>query len=119
LVLVAGRREWLSITPEPERELPGAIATIRAGRRPSPAAVERERRLAERLVLRGSRRRWLRWLRESRRLALQATAPAAEADEVTTAREVVIAVVENHDALMLGLPGAERRWVPERRKVQP
>ena len=43
------RHAWLSITPEPERELPAAVAALRAGGTPSGAAVEAERARAERL----------------------------------------------------------------------
>lgn len=107
--VLSGRREWLSITPEPERELPRAIATLRAGGTPSAEAVERERARAERLVLHGSRRRWLEYLAEAERLAGRAEA-RIEADtddgELTWARECALAVIENHNALMLGLPGS-------------
>ena len=34
------RASWLSVTPEPERELPRAVATLRHGRLPPPAAVD-------------------------------------------------------------------------------
>ena len=67
--MLSGRREWLSITPEPERVLPRAIATLRAGAAPPAGAVERERKRAERLVLHGSRRSWLAWLAEAEELA--------------------------------------------------
>ena len=57
------RHAWLSITPEPERELPAAVAALRAGGAPSAAAVEAERARAERLVTRGTRRAWAAYLR--------------------------------------------------------
>ena len=43
--MVLTSRAWLSLTPEPERELPDAIATLRAGGRPTAEqiAAERER----------------------------------------------------------------------------
>ena len=72
-------RAWLSLTPEPERELPAAIAVLRratggecagtgavAGR---PADVAREAERAEALVLRGSEPSYLAWLREAAELA--------------------------------------------------
>jgi hypothetical protein len=95
------RHAWLSITPEPERELPFAIALLRAGRTPSSDAVERERTLAERLVTRGRRRGWLAYLREARGLAERAHGNGA----VGEARALVLDVLDNHDHLKLGLPG--------------
>jgi MoxR-like ATPase len=94
-------RNWLSLTPEPELELPAAIATLRHGIEPAPD-VERERARAEQLVVRGSRRRWERWLDEARALARsQGDDPATE-----DARAAAMDVISNHDALKLGL--AER-----------
>ena len=94
------RHAWLSITPEPERELPLALATLRAGGPPATAAVEAERARAERLVTRGRRRAWDAYLREARALALRVggDGPLGEA------RDVVLDVVDNHDQLTLGLP---------------
>ena len=48
------RASWLSVTPEPERELPEAVATLAAGRRADDREVARERERIERLVLRGA-----------------------------------------------------------------
>jgi hypothetical protein len=59
---LGARHAWLSITPEPEFELPQALATLRAGRAPSAAQVDAERARAERLVLHGSRRAWRAYL---------------------------------------------------------
>ncbi|MGH2712943.1 MAG: hypothetical protein ACRDM7_03470 [Thermoleophilaceae bacterium] len=84
------RHAWLSITPEPELELPAAVAVLRGG------SVEAERARVERLVLRGSRRAWTAYLSEA--AALAASAPPGEA------REVVLDVIHNHDNLKLGLP---------------
>jgi hypothetical protein len=55
-------------------------------------------------VLRGRRRAWQAWLRETAALA---EAPAGDA----ATRALVRDVVRNHDALALGLPGerGERR----------
>jgi hypothetical protein len=94
---------WLSLTPEPERLLPEARAILRSGMIPPPGElVERERALAERLVVSGRRAPWDAWLRETAALA-------AEAEEETeSAGALVRDVVANHDALALGLPGAER-----------
>ena len=53
---------WLSITPEPERELPRAVATLAHGGEPSASAVAAETARIERLVLHGTQREWLRYL---------------------------------------------------------
>jgi hypothetical protein len=91
------RHAWLSITPEPERELPAAIAELREGGPPSPASIAAEEARVERLVTRGSRRAWMAYLAEARGLARAAPHCAA--------RELVLDVVDNHDNLKLGLPG--------------
>lgn len=94
------RYEWLSITPEPERELPAAIAELRAGAAPDPVLVQAERARVERLVTQASRRAWSAYLTEVGSLARQATP--------SEAREIVLDVIENHDNLKLGLPGGTR-----------
>jgi hypothetical protein len=113
-MVVFARAWWLSLTPEPERELPAAIATLRAGGTPSREQMALERDRAERLVVRGSRRQWMRWLADAERLAAGAADDDAEA--VAAAREMVLAVVTNHHALMLGLSGRPRppRCAPEK-----
>ena len=95
---LGARHVWLSITPEPESELPRAIATLRCGGPPPPALVERESARAEALVLRGSRRAWRRYLADA--LALAA---GSEDPSVADARAVVEDVVHNHSQLELGL----------------
>jgi hypothetical protein len=95
------RHAWLSITPEPERELPAAIATLRAGGPPSGPAVEAERQRVERLVTRASRRAWMRYIAAAAELARAASADGELAD----ARALVLEVIDNHDNLRLGLPG--------------
>jgi hypothetical protein len=88
----AGARDaWLSITPEPERELPEAVAALRPE-----GSVEAERARVERLVTRGSRRAWTAYLAEA--AALARNAPPGEA------RSIVLDVIDNHDNLKLGLP---------------
>jgi hypothetical protein len=116
--VLSRRREWLSITPEPERELPRAIATLKAGGRPSEEAVEHERERAERLVLHGTRRRWRAWLREAERLAGRVD-PERGAGELAAAREHALAVIDNHDALMLGLSGRAAAATAPERRVRP
>jgi hypothetical protein len=89
LPLPGARHAWLSITPEPERELPDAVAALRGGS----VAAERER--VEHLVLHGSRRDWTAYLDEARELARDA--PPGDA------RDLVLDVIKNHDNLKLGL----------------
>ena len=110
-------RAWLSLTPEPERELPAAIAVLRratggecagtgavAGRS---ADVAREAERAEALVLRGSEPSYLAWLREAAELA--AAGAQSPDPEVVHAAGVVRDVVRNQAGLLLGLPGGGRR----------
>jgi hypothetical protein len=101
------RAAWLSITPEPERELPEAVATLAAGGRPGPAAVDAERRRIERLVLHGSQRRWLAYLHEIVDLVEREAGSADPA--VVAARDRAAAVVVNHHNLLLALPGPGAR----------
>jgi hypothetical protein len=92
------RREWLSLTPEPERELPATIATLRAEGRATSAAVERERARIERLVVRARRGAWLSYLGEVEEL-IDRTDPDT-GSEVGSARRVALEVLQNHDALL-------------------
>ena len=71
---------------------------LRAGGPPSAAQVELERARAERLVTRGSRRAWRRYLAEALALAGSSEDPA-----VAEARAVVEDVVHNHNQLELAL----------------
>ena len=88
---------WLSLTPEPERLLPEARAILRSGMVPPPGElVERERALAERLVVSGRRAHWDAWLRET------ADARGAGRGRTASAGALVRDVVANHDALALG-----------------
>lgn len=95
-------RNWLSLTPEPELELPAALAVLRADGAPQQGDLEREQARAERLVVSGSRRRWEAWLGEARAIAeSRASTPATH-----QARAAALDVISNHDSLRLGL--AER-----------
>jgi hypothetical protein len=96
------RADWLSITPEPERELPDAVAALMHGGPPPAAAIARERARVELLVLHGSRRRWLEYLREVQAL-IDANAGTTD-PTVAHARERAAAVISNHNNLMLALP---------------
>ena len=96
---LGARNAWLSITPEPEFELPRALATLRAGGPADARLVEVERSRAEALVLHGSRRAWRRYLAEAQALARSAQGNGAVAE----ARSLVEDVVHNHTQLELGL----------------
>lgn len=96
------RASWLSITPEPERELPQAVATLAAGRQAGPDAVAAEQARIERLILHGGRRRWLAYLHEV--VDLIAAGDGADDPDVAAARAVAIKVIANHHNLLLGLP---------------
>jgi hypothetical protein len=102
---LAARHAWLSLTPEPERELPVAIATLRAGGPPPGELVEQEFTRAERLVTRGSRRQWRAYLAEAAELARTAKGHEALAE----ARAAIDEILENHDNLALGLARRRRR----------
>ena len=97
------RASWLSITPEPERELPEAVATLVAGRRAEPAAIAAEQARIERLILHGTQRRWLAYLHEV--VDLIAAGEASDNPDVTEARLRATTVIANHHNLLLGLPG--------------
>ena len=98
------RASWLSVTPEPERELPEAVATLSAGHRAGGQAVQRERERVERLVLHGSQRRWLDYLHQVVQL-IDSTGGVDDPD-VARARRRATAVIVNHHNLLLALPGA-------------
>ncbi len=110
------RAPWLSVTPEPERELPEAVTTLRLGAAPSAEAIAEEAARIEQLVLRGSERRWDSYLHDVVALIDQR---AGDADpEVARAREAAIAVISNHHNLLLALPGrGARRTEADRRRL--
>jgi hypothetical protein len=110
------RAPWLSVTPEPERELPDAVATLRSGAAATPAAIAKEAARIEALVLRGSERRWDSYLHDVVSLI---DARGGDADpDVARAREVAIAVISNHHNLLLALPGrGARRTESDRRRL--
>ena len=95
------RASWLSITPEPERELPEAVATLAAGRRAGPEAVAAEQARIERLILRGTQRRWLAYLHEV--VDLIAADQAGSDPDVAAARTRAMTVIANHHNLLLGI----------------
>jgi hypothetical protein len=110
------RAPWLSVTPEPERELPAAVATLRWGGAATADAVADETARIEGLVLRGSEGRWDAYLHDVVSLIDQRSDNADP--DVARAREVAIAVVSNHHNLLLALPGrGARRTESDRRRL--
>jgi hypothetical protein len=101
------RAMWLSVTPEPERELPEAVATLAGGRRPSPDEIEAERARIERVVLYGSHRSWLKYLHGV--VDMIERSGGAGDPWVDQARERAIAVIANHHNLLLAHPGVGAR----------
>ncbi|UUU43824.1 hypothetical protein [Streptomyces sp. NBC_00162] len=116
---MSGRRrlDWLGLTPEPERELPAAVAALRASsHRPRSESAQAartaeltaelaaaERRRVERLILRGSRHSWLRYLAEVTELV---TAVAARPEPGIRAAALLAGeVVLDHHRMLIGLPG--------------
>jgi hypothetical protein len=109
-------REWLALTPEPERELPAAMAVLRRATGGDEADASREAARAEALVLRGRESSYLAWLREAADLA----AAGADSDEPAVAHEVEVVrgVVGNQAGLLLGLAGGGRRREAARRALE-
>src|SRR5579871_360232 len=108
---------WLSVTPEPERLLPRAVATLRAGGAPEAAAVAREHERLAALIRRARLRPWLAYLSSALALAQESGALAGDPD-VLAAREATLELIANHHNLLLGLPGRaaratarERAWL--------
>jgi hypothetical protein len=101
------RATWLSITPEPERELPAAVATLAAGHRAEATAVAAEQARIERIVMRRGQRRWLRYLHDVVELIERRTQSVDP--EVRRAGERARRVIANHHNLLLGLPGRGAR----------
>jgi len=102
--MLAARRSWLSITPEPERELPAAVAVLIAGHGVGVDAVRRERLRLEAVVLRRGLRGWITYLRSV--IGLVELRTGTTDPEVLRARSRARAVLVNHHNLLLGLPGA-------------
>ena len=117
MALRVAPQSWLSVTPEPERELPEVLATLRHESDPPPReAVEREREQIEKLILRGRQRDWLAYLTR----ALESTERARDSSNprVLRAQAIVREVIANHHNLLLGLPGrAAERTADERRRL--
>ncbi|MFE3640825.1 hypothetical protein ACFXOM_07435 [Streptomyces sp. NPDC059169] len=120
---MSGRRSlvWLGLTPEPERELPPAVAALRAGSRVTapgpPGYLDVERRRIGRLILHGTRRTWLRYLSEVTDLVTAVADGSAPGDRAAAllAGEVVL----EHHRMLIGLPGSGYdRTTHERRALE-
>jgi hypothetical protein len=118
---MSGRRSlvWLGLTPEPERELPSAVAALRP---PAPdsspvAATARERRRVEQLILRGTQRSWLGYLAEVTALVVDAARAFGRGNPA--AALVAGEVVLDHHRMLIGLPGAGYdRAAPQRHALE-
>ena len=117
MALRVAPKSWLSVTPEPERELPEALATLHHGADPPPPeAVEQEREVIERLILHGRQRDWLAYLSG----ALECTERTRHSHDpgVLRAGAITREIIANHHNLLLGLPGTgAERTADERRRL--
>ncbi|MEV6563670.1 hypothetical protein [Streptomyces kronopolitis] len=106
---MSGRRSlvWLGLTPEPERELPGAVAALRSGTadatHTSAEAATAERLRVERLILHGTEQRWLRYLAEVTGLVTAVAGGTRPGDRRAALRAAE--VVLDHHRMLIGLPG--------------
>ena len=103
---------WLGLTPEPERSLPELLAYLQDD--PARSSVGSERRRVTNLVLRGTSRRWLRYLDRAARLALD-VADGSRGGDAELALAVAEVVLE-HDRMLIGLPGSAYYRTAERRR---
>ncbi len=112
------RASWLSVTPEPERELPAAVATLVRGAPASEDAIAGEAARIERLVLRGTRRGWNHYLHRVVELIEERRDDSDPA--VVRARTLATRVIANHHNLLLALPGrgAQQTEADRRRLAQ-
>jgi hypothetical protein len=112
------RLVWLGLTPEPERELPVAVAALRA-HRADPAAtdidlrpwIDAEARRIDSLIMHGTQRSWLRYLSE-----VTALVTTADTENPTTVLHAAETVLEHH-RMLIGLPGSAYERVTRDRKA--
>jgi hypothetical protein len=110
------RVPWLSVTPEPERELPAAVATLACGGHPTDEAVAAQKARIEHLVLHGSQRRWHVYLHEVVELIERRRDDPDP--EVADAAWLATQVIANHHNLLLALPGGgAKRTERDRRRL--
>ena len=99
---------WLGLTPEPERSLPELLAYLHE------SSVRSEQSRVTNLVLRGTGRRWLRYLDQAAELALDVAAGSRDGDAELAL--TVAQVVLEHDRMLIGLPGSAYYRTAERRQ---
>lgn len=100
---------WLGLTPESERSLPELLAYLQDA-----STVSSEQSRVTRLVLRGTGRRWLRYLDRAAGLALEIADGSRDGDpELALA---IAHVVLDHDRMLIGLPGSAYYRTAERRR---
>jgi hypothetical protein len=116
---VHGRRKpsksataWLGLTPEPDRSLPELLACLHEN--PTGSSVSREQSRVTDLVLRGTGRRWLRYLDRAAELALDVA--DGNRDGSAELALAVAHVVLDHDRMLIGLPGNAYYRTAERRR---
>jgi hypothetical protein len=107
LTAMVKRSVWLSITPEPEAELPAVVATLRSGAAASEPQVAAEAGRIARLITRSGQRSWLRYLHGVLTLVESRAGSADPAVHRAVVRAA--AVLSNHHNLLLALPGAGAR----------
>jgi hypothetical protein len=93
------RLAWLALTPEPERELPQAVAVLRGGS----VSLAQEHRRVQKLILHGTARSWRGYLREVCDLIRALPQPLAP----DCRRSALLAgeVLLEHHRMLIGLPG--------------
>jgi hypothetical protein len=100
---------WLGLTPEPERSLPELLAYLQ-----EESTVSHEQNRVTNLVLRGTGRRWLRYLDGAARMALDVADGSRHGDAALAL--AVAQVVLDHDRMLIGLPGSAYHRTAERRR---
>jgi len=108
----ASATAWLGLTPEPERSLPELLAYLQEN--PTGSSVGREQSRVTDLVLRGTGRRWLRYLDRAAGLALDIA--DGNRDGSAELALAVAHVVLDHDRMLIGLPGNAYYRTAERRR---
>jgi hypothetical protein len=108
-------RAWLSLTPEPERSLPDLLALLQEDAGPVSSRRRAEEGKLTGVVLRGTSRRWLRYLDRATTLAL-AVADGERRGDPELALAVVEVVLE-HDRMLIGLPGRDYHRTASRRRA--
>lgn len=100
MTAVSAHDRWLFLTPEPEAELPPAVAALAAALDEPARSADREGKLVDELVQTGRYPEWLAYLRD-RRLLLERYVDRFGADELAVH---VADVLHNHHQLALTVP---------------